>query len=132
MIHVPPLVRVPPPPRYLDHEEKAAWRALVPKLVAARVLTVLDRAALEQLCWAWCAHRRCARRAREARGRERRLWQRSAASGRRLARTMAAEFFLVRRAGLGLVDPTTGEDLELRRIFRRPMTLTTNTERTTR
>jgi P27 family predicted phage terminase small subunit len=120
MIHVSPLTRVPKPPRHLVREEKAAWRALAPKLVAVRVLTALDLSALELFCCSWCDYNRCSEMARAMSGRKRRAWSRLAASVRRTTRELAAQFFLLpdRWARLGLVDPKTGGDAELARIFR--------------
>lgn len=43
----------PDPPQHLNADGAAMWSDLGPKLVAARVLQVVDIYALQQLCYAW-------------------------------------------------------------------------------
>lgn len=43
----------PQPPQHLNSDGADMWRELGPKLVAAKVLQVVDLYHLEQLCFAW-------------------------------------------------------------------------------
>lgn len=43
----------PDPPQHLNVDGAGMWSDLGPKLVAARVLQVVDLYALQQLCYAW-------------------------------------------------------------------------------
>lgn len=43
----------PEPPQHLNVDGAAMWTDLGPKLVAAKVLQVVDLYALQQLCYAW-------------------------------------------------------------------------------
>lgn len=46
-------VEVPPCPQHLDSDARAEWKRITPHLVAAGLITQMDRAALAGYCQAW-------------------------------------------------------------------------------
>ena len=53
-----PKVTAPSCPDWLDKEAKAAWRELVPQLLAVRCLTKQDRMTLAAVCNVWSRYRK--------------------------------------------------------------------------
>lgn len=69
---------LPPPPRHLSAEAKREWRRAGKQLLALRLVTALDRAALAGYCTAWAQHVEAAehlsREPKVMMDRERRTW----------------------------------------------------------
>jgi P27 family predicted phage terminase small subunit len=51
-----PPIEIPPAPAHLMGEAKNEWDRIAPKLLALRLLSALDRAALSVYCRAWAQH----------------------------------------------------------------------------
>lgn len=113
----------PKPPRHLHGDACRAWLALAPKLVAAGLYLPHDAIPLEMLCECWSMSRLADRRLRSTPPgaewrRTRDSWRRLRDDERRMARQFAADFLVLPRERVHLVDvDVDGEDRELRALF---------------
>lgn len=93
------LERFPDPPQHLNPDGAAMWSDLGPKLLANRLLTVVDLYALEQLCYSWQRFRAKAKAGMDM----------TAAEDNAL-KSMYAEFGLSPRARQAVAGKHTRED----------------------
>jgi phage terminase small subunit len=111
------------PPRRVRGEARRAWSVLAPKLLTAGLFLPIDAGPLEALCESWAMSRLADRRlhatpAGAAWRRTRDQWRQLRDEERRIARQLAADFLVLPRERVHLVDlDVDGEDRELRALF---------------